>query len=154
LQTKAGDKAQGITSNEFTEIMGKIKAAVNSRENRRKLRAGERWMYSCDNDKVHVGADLTTVGIMDGDRFDLPPCSSDMHKTVEHVHGWLQAGMQLWLEGEEEQRLTPAQCKAQLEHLFCNVLKASSIAADVASLKGTYQAIIAAGGGYPPKKFR
>ncbi len=43
---------------------------------------------------------------------------------------------------------------AELERLFFQVLKPSSIAADVASLKDTYQAIIDADGGYPPKKYR
>lgn len=134
--------------------MGKIKAAVDSTENSRVLKRGEKWRYSYDNDKVHKGADLRVVGIEAADRFDLPPCSSDMHKAVEHIHGWLQAGMQKWLEEMEDSSLTAEACRQQLEHLFWHKLKPSSIAADVATLKSTYRAIIAAGGGYPPKKHR
>lgn len=154
LQTKSGNKAQGITSAEFTEIMGKLKETLETQESKSKLRRRERWLYSYDNDKVHKGADLSEAGILPQDRFDLPPCSSDMHKAVEHVHAWLQAKMQLWLEEQQDQRLTADVCKSELERLFFQVLKPSSIAADVASLKDTYQAIIDADGGYPPKKYR
>jgi hypothetical protein len=154
LQTKRGREAQGITSAEFTDIMAQLREILQSRENSIKLRRGEQWLYSYDNDKVHMGADLTEAGIMPVERFDLPACSSDMHKAVEHIHAWLQFKMQLWLEQQEEQRLTVDACKAELERLFFHELKASSIAADVATLKDTYRAIIAAGGGYPPKKHR
>ena len=50
--------------------------------------------------------------------------------------------------------LTVDACKAELERLFYRVLTASSIAADVATLKDTYRAIIRAEGGYPPRKHR
>lgn len=153
-QTKDGRKAQGITSAEFTEIMGTIKEKLYIRENRKKLQAGECWLFSYDNDKVHMGADLRQAGIEPRDRFDLPPCSSDMHKVVEHVHGWLQARMQKWLEGMDEQQLTVDACKQELARLFYQVLQIKSIADDVASLKDTYRAIIRADGGYPAKKHR
>lgn len=154
MQTKDGRKAQGITSAEFVEVMDSIREALLTRENRKKLKAGERWLYSYDNDKVHMGADLRQAGIEPRDRFDLPPCSSDMHKVVEHVHGWLQGRMQKWLEDMDEQRLTADACKAELKRLFCQILTTRSIAADVATLKDTYRAIIRAQGGYPPKKHR
>ena len=47
-------------------------------------------LYSWDNDRIHVGADLATVGIADDMRLELPECSSDMHKVIEHVHGNIQ----------------------------------------------------------------
>lgn len=134
--------------------MKKIKAVLEAPENSRILSRGQKWRFSYDNDKVHTGADLTSVGILEKDRLALPPCSSDMHKTVEHVHAWLQAHMQKWLETVEQQKLTSEMCQEQLQHIFYQQLKASSIAADVASLRDTYLAIIAAGGGYPPKKYR
>jgi len=153
-KTKDGREAQGITSAEFTEIMGTIREALLARENRKKLKAGQRWLYSYDNDKVHTGADLRQAGIQPSDRFELPECSSDMHKVVEHVHGWLHSKMQRWLEDVDEQRLTAAACKTELERLFNQVLDINSIAADVHTLKDTYRAIIRAEGGYPPKKHR
>jgi hypothetical protein len=154
LQTKDGIPAQSITSAEFTEVMKYIKSAVEASVNSRKLKRGEKWLYSYDNDKVHVGADLTKVGIMPASRFELPACSSDMHKAVEHIHAWLEMKMQQWLEDMEESSLNAEQCKRQLQKFFCEDLQQSSIAADVASLKDTYRAIIAAGGGYPAKKYR
>ena len=57
LQTKSGKKAQSITSAEFTDIMAQLKEILEARENSSKLRRGERWRYSYDNDKVHMGAD-------------------------------------------------------------------------------------------------
>lgn len=154
MQTKDGRKAQGITSAEFVEVMASIREALLARENRKKLRAGERWLYSYDNDKVHMGADLREAGIELRERFDLPACSSDMHKVVEHVHGWLQGKMQKWLEDMDDARLTVDACKAELDRLFYQVLTTNSIAADVATLKDTYRAIVRAEGGYPPKKHR
>lgn len=63
MQTKDGKKAQGITSAEFTEIMAKLKGILDATENMRKLKRGERWLYSYDSDKVHMGVDLTDAGI-------------------------------------------------------------------------------------------
>lgn len=134
--------------------MGEIKHKAYSRDNRKKLQIGERWLFSYDNDKVHVGANLREAGIEPRDRFDLPPCSSDMHKVVEHVHGWLQARMQRWLEDMDEQQLTADACKQELRRLFFEVLQTKSIADDVASLKDTYRAIVRANGGYPAKRHR
>lgn len=134
--------------------MKKIKAALSDLTGSMKETRTWQWKFSYDNDKVHMGADLSTVGIHKSDRFSLPPLSSDMHKAVEHVHAWLQAQMQKWLETMEGQKLTPEMCLEHLNHIFYQQLKASSIAADVATLKDTYQAIIAAGGGYPSKKYR
>lgn len=146
--------AQAITSAEFTEIMQKLMEILNSRDSKKKLRVGESWKVSYDNDKVHTGADLRQAGIEAEDRFPLPACSSDMHKVVEHVHGWLTAKMQKWLEKQDDVRLTAEQCKEKLERLFFKYCTAESISADVATLKATYQAIIDAQGGYPPKEFR
>ena len=56
-------------------------------------------LYSWDNDRIHVGADLATVGIADDMRLELPECSSDMHKVIEHVHGNIQREFDEWLWG-------------------------------------------------------
>lgn len=133
---------------EFEMIMGRLKAVMNSPEMTSLLRRGEKWRYSMDNDKVHVGADLTKVGIMEEDRFELPELSSDMHKVVEHIHAWLQAHMQLWLEEQDDEKLTVEECKAELTRLFEQVLTKEQIAKDVKSLKETYQAVIDRQGGY------
>jgi hypothetical protein len=133
---------------EFTEIMGKLKDKMDSDEMKQKLRRGERWRYSWDNDKVHKGADLSTVGINPGDRFELPELSSDMHKVVEHVHAWLQARMQEWLESKDDEKVTVEECKQELRRLFEQELSVEGIRRDVHSLKATYQAVIDREGGY------
>jgi hypothetical protein len=130
--------------------MGKLKATMESTEMQQKLGRGQSWLYSLDNDKIHKGADLTQVGIQDEDRFELPELSSDMHKVVEHVHSWLQARMQLWLEDQDEEKITVEQCKAELRRLFEQELTQQSIIKDVCSLKKTYAAVVSHQGGYIP----
>lgn len=139
---------------EFEDIMGQLKATMDTTEMQRKLRRGERWLYSWDNDKVHQGADLTKVGIEASDRFELPELSSDMHKVVEHVHAWLQARIQLWLEGKDEVKVTVQECKNELKRLFEQELTLEAIQKDVDSLKQTYQAVIDHTGGYITAKDR
>lgn len=135
---------------EFTEIMGKLKATMESPEMQQKLGRNQTWLYSWDNDKVHKGAKLWQVGFQPEDRFELPELSSDMHKVVEHVHGWLQAEMQKWLEDQDEEKITIEQCKAELRRLFEQELTKESLQRDVDSLKKTYAAVIAHEGGYIP----
>lgn len=135
---------------EFEDIMGQVKATMDSPKNAQLLQRKEQWLYSWDNDKVHKGADLTKVGIKAEDRFELPELSSDMHKVVEHVHAWLQLRMQQWLEDKDDEKVTVQQCKAELQRLFEHELTTESIKEDVATLKATYQAVIRHGGGYIP----
>jgi hypothetical protein len=135
---------------EFTEIMGKLKATMESPEMQQQLDRGQSWLHSWDNDKIHKGAKLDEVGFQPEDRFELPELSSDMHKVVEHVHGWLQARMQEWLEDQDEEKITVEQCKAELRRLFEEELTRESVQKDVDSLKDTYAAVIAHEGGYLP----
>jgi len=134
--------------------MGEIKEEAEKPENMVQLGRGQMWLYSWDNDKVHKGADLTEVDIQKGDRFYLPELSSDMHKVVEHVHGWLQGGMSKWLSKQEKRTLKPQQCMDELQRLFSQVLQKKSIQKDVESLRETYEAVVLAGGGYVKKACR
>ena len=52
--------------------MGKFKAELETPENMAKLKRGERWLYSIDNDKVHQGADLERVGVQEEDIWPHP----------------------------------------------------------------------------------
>jgi hypothetical protein len=151
-----GKQAKAVTSMEFTEIMGKLKATMESPEMQQKLARNQSWMYSWDNDKIHKGAKLMLeeVEFEPEDRFELPDLSSDMHKVVEHVHGWLQARMQLWLEDKEEEKVTVEQCKAELRRLFEQELTQQSLKEDVHSLHETYAAVVAHEGGYIPAAHR
>jgi hypothetical protein len=71
-----------------------------------------------------------------------------MHKVVEHVHAWLHARMQVWLEDKDEEKITVEQCMAELIRLFEQELKLQSIKNDVKSLKATYKAVNESRGGY------
>ncbi|WIA15080.1 hypothetical protein OEZ85_001778 [Tetradesmus obliquus] len=153
-KTKKGKKARGVTSMEVNDIMKLFKEKAEEPGNMAHLRRGEHWLYSWDNDKIHKGADMSKMGIKPEHRFDLPELSSDMHKTVEHVHGWLDHHMQLWLQKQNRKELTIDACKQQLQHLFYNVLKKESIQRDVESLVETYEAIVLAGGGHVTSQFR
>lgn len=139
---------------EFEDIMGEAKALIDSPEMQQHLKRNERYLLSWDNDKIHKGADLETVGIMPEDRLELPELSSDMHKVVEHRHAWLQMKMQQWLETQDDVKLTPQQCMDELERLFYHELDKEEIMKDVKSLKATYQAVIDHKGGYIPAPVR
>lgn len=154
MQTKKGKKARGVTSMEVNDIMKLFKEKAEEPGNMAHLRRGEHWLYSWDNDKIHKGADMSKMGIKPEHRFDLPELSSDMHKTVEHVHAWLDHHMQLWLQKQNRKELIIDACKQQLQHLFYNVLKKESIQRDVESLVETYEAIVLAGGGHVTSQFR
>ena len=114
------------------------------------LRPGEEWLISYDNAGAHNAAAKDVPGL---NKLPLPAKSPDMHKVVEHVHGWLTQKMQLWLLQRGATKVTPPDAWAELERLFKSY-PTESVAKDVASLPETYQAIIDAGGAYPLKRFR
>ena len=115
------------------------------------LHAGEEWQLSYDNASVHKK--MATEGPKH-ERVRLPAKSPDMHKVVEHVHGWLTQKMQKWLLQQKAPiRVTPADAQAELERLFKSYPK-ESVLGDVRSLPETYKAIIAVDGAYPIKRYR
>lgn len=139
---------------EFTEIMGKFKAELESPENLQHLKRGERWLYSIDGDKIHVGADLEQVGIGEADLWPHPALSSDMHKVVENVHAWLQGQMEKWVAQQGDRKLTAEECKEQLNQLFEDGYQHAWIKSNVESLPWTYLAVLLADGGYVQPDFR
>lgn len=110
--------------------------------------------YSWDNDKIHKGADLATVGIADDMRLELPALSSDMHKVIEHVHGRIDNHFQKWLWGFKEGKPKVAECKRKVMEIFQTKITQESIMNDVHSLHVTYRAIVKAKGGYIVKTLR
>lgn len=159
LQTKEGKDAVGLTSMEFEEVMDQIKADAEvllgpAVEEAKQAGVEAKIMYSWDNDKIHQGADLGSVGITDDMRLELPECSSDMHKVIEHVHGYMQREFENWLWGFEDSRPTVEQCKQKVEDIFREQVGIDSVLRDVHSLHKTYMAIIMAQGGYPAKAYR
>jgi hypothetical protein len=80
-----------------------------------------------------------------------PAHSPDCNKPIEHVHGQMDEKMHSWLldwratPGNGEP--TPQQCVSQCRAFF-EAVPTGSIAADIATLPATWQAIVAAGGAY------
>lgn len=118
------------------------------------LGRNQKWQFSWDNDRVHKGADLSTVGIQPEDRYYLPELSSDMHAVVEHCHAYLTAKMMKWLEQQDRATLTIDMCKSELERIFYHELRTDSIQRDVEALTETYEAIVLNNGGYVIKRYR
>lgn len=156
LQTKQGNTAVGLTSMEFEEIMDAIRSDAETLLGPAVEEAGgkAKIIYSWDHDKIHVGADLAKVGITDDVRLELPECSSDMHKVIEHVHGHIQREFEEWLWGFEQTRPTVQECMEQVEEIFRVQVTQQSVLKDVHTLHKTYEAIIKAEGGYPAKTYR
>lgn len=94
--------------------------------------------------KMHLGGKV--------ERIPLPPGSPDVHKVVEHVIGLLKRLLNKALR-EDATLCTMKQYKKKAEQIFNHIIKTSGIQKDIASLPSTYEAVLAAGGGWaPPKK--
>lgn len=155
-----------MTSMEFEDIMGQVKAAAEEKlgPKLKGVGGGMKIMYSWDNDKIHAGADVGKKGFRESDRLELPPCSSDMHKVIEHVHARLQEKLQDWLLEYGGEKPSIQECRAKVEELFwrdAGVAKGGKgrgwvgpVWKDVDSLPKTYKAILRAQGHYPAKTFR
>jgi len=146
--------AKDLTAAEFREIIKDMKAVLCQRSNRKKLKDGEHWILSIDNDSRHHAARLHTHGVwLNKDRLDLPPLSPDMNKVVEHVHAWLTKKMRSWLRSRAGNKPTPHEAMKQCKEFFSQY-PMESIQADVDSVKATYAAIQQQAGMYPAAKFR
>jgi hypothetical protein len=149
-----GQVAKDLTAAEFREIIEDLKAVLDERSNRKKLKPTQHWILSIDNDSRHHAARLHTHGVwLNQDRLDLPPLSPDMNKVVEHVHAWLTKKMHAWLRSRAADKPTPRQCMMQCKEFFSQYPRAS-IQADVDSMQATYAAIQQQAGMYPAAKFR
>ena len=132
--------------------MAKLKGILDATENRRKLRRGEHWLYSYDNDKIHQNRlTLAYLKINTHNRFPLPPNSPDMHRVVERCVGRLKQAFQTWLYDHPAPR-TAAEYQDELMALFSKTQTADVIAGDVAKLPTLWPLILKAKGGWPPKK--
>jgi hypothetical protein len=114
-------------------------------------------IYSFDNDAVHKAAlpELLNRGILTANnRAPLPPCSPDMHKVVEHCIARLTVLVNEELVNSDDTLQSVAYWQQRLVTLFTSRITAPQVAADVHSLRGTYQAIINAQGGWPARQYR
>ena len=111
---------------------------------------GVRWSW--DNAPWHGDA-ARALKLPARQRHTLPPNSPDMHKVVEHQHALIKREFRKRLTVQRDVD-TPAKAAALLTSVVNDVVKKASVEADVCSLPATYCAIIEAGGGWPPAKYR
>ena len=80
-----------------------------------------------------------------------PAHSPECNKPIEHVHGHMDQLMHSWLVKWREEKgqvnPKPEECMQACKDFFFG-LPTSKIAADISTLPATWQAIVAAGGGY------
>lgn len=86
------------------------------------------------------------------ERLPLPPGSPDLHKVVEHTIGLLKRNLTDEVMNDARLR-TVEQFQLAAERVFRRISTAG-IQKDIDSLPLTYQAVIDAEGGWPPKKAR
>lgn len=155
MQTKKGTIARGPTSEEFLHVMEYFReeAFKVAKRHPHIFTQGCPPLFSFDNPPIHNKAPLASIGMQQAERVDLPPCSPDMHKVIEHVFGSLTGGMNASLARDPALRSTPMY-KAELERLFHAMITPEGVGRDVESLPDTYQGILDVGGGWPDKTLR
>lgn len=154
LQTKGSPghpprDATDITTAEFNNIFSQLISELQARKYEAGLRRAEHFIICLDHATVHnEAAGLLPPGWQ---LLPQPAHSPDCNKPIEHVHGQMDEKMHSWLRelrastGTPEP--TPQQCMSQCRDFF-RAVPTSSIAADIATLPATWQAIVAAGGAY------
>lgn len=137
---------------EFRDVLTELKQVLVDKRDAAGLRRTEQWIVCLDHARAHNQA-AEVLG-QDMQLLPHPPHSPDCNKPIEHVHSILDGNMHSWLEKWREQHQqrrpahpTPEQCMAQLVNYF-NSLSTQSIAADVATLPDTWEAIVDAQGGF------
>ena len=86
-------------------------------------------------------------------RVTLPALSPELHKVVEHAIARIKQGFKRWLR-DHPQSTSMHKAFAALHQIAQQQCSADIIKRDVDSLRDTYNAVLAASGDYPPKKFR
>jgi hypothetical protein len=126
-----------------------LKAVLQSRRLEAGLRRNEQFILCLDHATVHNQA--TQILGQGWQLLPHPPHSPDCNKPIEHIHGQLDKKMKQWLVSLREQQPsvnpTVEQCQTQLLNYF-NAIPTASIAADIATLPDTWQAIVNENGGY------
>lgn len=154
LQTTQGEDAAAPTQAEVEEFVRELIKVLRQRSCEAGLKRGEDWALVFDNASVHAGLEDVCAGkvvVM-----HIPAHSPDFNKPIEHVWGQMDANVHAWVRQRQQQqpgaRITPAQLQVQVREAFESVSK-ESVAADVASLHGTYDAVVAVEGAYPAACF-
>jgi hypothetical protein len=147
-------KAKGITSQEFNEILGELLQKLQERRQEAGLEPTDCWFICFDQATAHTMAHEVLEGR--AMIWHQAAHSPDTNKPIEHVHAQLDSHMHKWLRSQRTQHagtpITVAACMQELQRAFA-ALPTSSIAADVATLTETWQAIVDNEGGYVAGRF-
>jgi hypothetical protein len=106
------------------------------------------------NESIQKHADLSDLGLGPDRKLLLSPLSPDMAKAIEHCHAIAKSAFRARLRKLSSRRLKPEDYWHELHNVWMTSITKEMVAKDVESLYGTYAAIIAKGGDWPPKKFR
>lgn len=162
MQKKNGERARGVTTEEWRDFMLELRAAVYGTLADEKKHA--EWeqrtggtviacppLYSFDNPTIHTDpATLWELQIIPNlTRLELPPRSPDLHKVIEHSHAVICQRFQQWVNETSETWEMPGYCNV-LRHLFYTKLTPTGIRKDVESLDKTFQAVVERGGERAP----
>lgn len=111
-------------------------------------------IFSADNATVHgKEADRASLGIAADEWMTCPARSPDFHKPIEHLFGRIKPAFARWLHSHPAPRTVDAY-KAKVEELFEQYAAPAQVAKDVATMFDTFDGIIEAEGGWPPKAQR
>jgi hypothetical protein len=151
LQKTTGEAALGITQQEADHIVSKLLQALSAAKAQHGFKRTDRFYICYDHASVH-----NNIAAVLGNRAHIwpqPPHSPDCNKPIEHAHAQVDDGMKRWLRQRRAERprrvIAVDEAMAECTRRFKGVSQAS-IAADVASLPATWQAIVANHGGFVP----
>lgn len=157
LQTAKGNPAKGCTNEEWSHVMQDIMAAAARLRLSGEWPAGAPIIYSFDNDKIHQKPEtLAALKINYKNRLPLPPYSPDMHRVIEYTVGRLKTAFRKWLYAHPGAN-TMEKYQDALTTIFFNkkkksVADAETINKSVKRLPSLFKEILAAKGGWPPRK--
>lgn len=151
LQKTTGEKALGITQQEADHIVRELLKKLTEAKRAAGFKRTDKFYICFDHATVH-----NNIAEVLGRRAKVwpqPTHSPDCNKPIEHVHAQVDAGMKKWLRNRRQEKparkITVEQSKVECTRLFESI-PTKSIADDVASLPQTWQAIVAADGGFVP----
>lgn len=132
-------------------MMREVLKVLREKRGAARLAPHEDWSVVYDNASIHKNFPAIIAG--HAVWHPIAPHSPDCNKPIEHVWGQMEAAKGAWVQQQQEQepsvRVTAAAFRQAVQEMFFSISR-ESIAADVATLPATYDAVVAAGGGYPP----
>ena len=177
LQRKRdGQRAKGVTAQEFKDIMLRIKGHMQrffEREEGRKLwqlftgGTPEQYppIYSFDNPSAHtsnleymkeLGLAVAKVGtemVATDAWLKLPAHSPDLHRTIERVHARVCDQFQEWMDDDCQQYSVQEYC-FKMQQIFFKTQTGTCIRGCMKDISALYERVVELKGGIPERKYR